>query len=745
MVGGIKLTSPLNPPREGLGGEKPLTAQNVIILAKHFTPTQAQLDILNKGLTFIPTLDLRKGQKHQLKLDIQNYHRKLSLAAYFQGSERTGKQPFTPPSDWIPPKEKVPEEIHLLIEKDLKDFNKYFTIREEKSNLTREEYHAIRQLMTAKHIIIKPADKGSSVVVLDRDQYVLEVSRQLSDQVYYKKLDAPIYLETIPIIHDIVNTLKAKKFINHKQARYLKGLEEPRERRFYVLPKIHKPPETWTVPFQVPPGRPIVSDCGSETYATAEFIDFFLNPLAVLHPSYVKDTYHFIEIVTGLKIAENTFFFSLDVDSLYTNIPIAAGLETVKNIFLKYPDESRPDEEVLRLLEINLTRNDFVFDGKFYLQIKGTAMGKRFAPAYANVFMANWEEGALAKCPKKPIHYLRYLDDIWGVWGYSLADFKEFMDILNAHDPSITLKSEINSSAIDFLDTTVYKGQDFALSGKLDVKVFFKKTDTHALLFRSSFHPQHTFKGLVKSQLLRFSRICTRQEDFWVAVHILFRALRTRGYSRSFLGRCLASFREQKLVRQNKMVPLITQFSSVSRTLNHRFKENFETILGNTGLLSDYEVISAYKKNKNLKDLLVRARLKSLVERSRGHMETFCSLKYVKNSTTKRMFKLTQGFSPLTKNVVYLVFCTKCEMKYVGETKNTIRMRMWQHKYNILHKKQTQTPLVRHFISHGFRAFRIAGIQSNVTWTHRERKAKERRWIYWLDTKEPLGLNLKWQ
>lgn len=193
------------------------------------------------------------------------------------------------------------------------------------------------------------------------------------------------------------------------------------------------------------------------------------------------------------------------------------------------------------------------------------------------------------------------------------------------------------------------------------------------------------------------------------------------------------------------MVPLITQFSSVSRTLNHRFKENFETILGDTGLLSDYEVISAYKKNKNLKDLLVRARLKSLVERSHGHMETFCSLKYVKSSTNKRIFKLTQGFSPLTNNVVYLVFCTRCGMKYVGETKNTIRMRMWQHKYNILHKKQTQTPLVRHFISHGFQALRIAGIQSNVTWTHRERKVRERRWIYWLDTKEPLGLNLKWQ
>jgi len=42
----------------------------------------------------------------------------------------------------------------------------------------------------------------------------------------------------------------------------------------------------------------------------------------------------------------------------------------------KYPDSKRPDEYILKLLEINLTKNDFEFDSKFYLQDKGTAMDK---------------------------------------------------------------------------------------------------------------------------------------------------------------------------------------------------------------------------------------------------------------------------------------------------------------------------------------------------------------------------------
>lgn len=175
---------------------------------------------------------------------------------------------------------------------------------------------------------------------------------------------------------------------------------------------------------------------------------------------------------------------------------------------------------MVELLHINLTKNDFIFDSTFYLQTKGTAMGKKFAPSYANIFMACWEEEALATCPKKPLHYLRYLD-IWGVWTHSEEDFKQFINILNFFDSSIQLKYSINEHSIDFLDTTTYKGPTFTANQTLDIKVFFKETDTHSLLFKTSFHPRHTYKGLVKSQFLRFHRICTQESDFWDAVRTL--------------------------------------------------------------------------------------------------------------------------------------------------------------------------------------------------------------------------------
>ena len=210
-------------------------------------------------------------------------------------------------------------------------------------------------------------------------------------------------------------------------------IEPHKARQIYFLPKIHKDPITWPVPHQIPAGRPIVSDCGSETDHLSEYLDSFLNPLSSLHPSYIKDTYDFLAKARDLIVNPTDFLFSLDVDSLYTNIDAAQGLTAVQKTFRSHPNPDRNDNLVLALLELALKTNEFEFDNKTYLQIKGVAMGKKFAPALADLFMAEWEASALAKCPLQPSAYYRYLDDIWGIWPHSLEEFSHFMSLLNNH------------------------------------------------------------------------------------------------------------------------------------------------------------------------------------------------------------------------------------------------------------------------------------------------------------------------
>ena len=77
--------------------------------------------------------------------------------------------------------------------------------------------------------------------------------------------------------------------------------EDPAPRRMYLLPKIHKDRNVWPGKGEVPTGRPIIADCGNESYASAEYIDHVLALLAKQHKAYLNDTNDFINKIAGIK------------------------------------------------------------------------------------------------------------------------------------------------------------------------------------------------------------------------------------------------------------------------------------------------------------------------------------------------------------------------------------------------------------------------------------------------------------
>uniref|UniRef100_A0A3B3WF36 Uncharacterized protein n=1 Tax=Poecilia mexicana TaxID=48701 RepID=A0A3B3WF36_9TELE len=155
----------------------------------------------------------------------------------------------------------------------------------EENNLSQQEVKTLEELQTDNSIIIKPADKGSVTVIMDKSDYQWEVNRQLADGEYYQPLSKPIYPETKIIIQHLLKKLKEQKVLNRKQILSLTGTDPPRPRYFYLLPKIHKDPSDWAKPFLIPKGRPIVSDCSSESYGSAKLLDFYLNPISQKHPN----------------------------------------------------------------------------------------------------------------------------------------------------------------------------------------------------------------------------------------------------------------------------------------------------------------------------------------------------------------------------------------------------------------------------------------------------------------------------
>ena len=119
-------------------------------------------------------------------------------------------------------------------------------------------------------------------------------------------------------------------------------------------------------------------------------------------------------------------------------------------------DQSVTSENLCKLAEIVLKHNYFEFGQDVYQQILGTAIGTKFAPPYANIFMADLEEEILKNPKFKQFLWLRYLD-IFSFWTESVDKLKEFSNYLYEFHPSIKFTMEYSKKKINFLDVLVAK------------------------------------------------------------------------------------------------------------------------------------------------------------------------------------------------------------------------------------------------------------------------------------------------
>ena len=116
---------------------------------------------------------------------------------------------------------------------------------------------------------------------MDTSDYIREANRQLADTKHYKLLESPLFSETAVMITETLKNMHGESFISKKQLEYLTpDPNQIKTRSLYFLPKIHKDKSKW-IEGRIPPGRPIVSDCTSESYAVSELIDQTLLPLSI--------------------------------------------------------------------------------------------------------------------------------------------------------------------------------------------------------------------------------------------------------------------------------------------------------------------------------------------------------------------------------------------------------------------------------------------------------------------------------
>ena len=345
----------------------------VVVNLPHRTLSEAENALLSKGLPFCPTPD--EIDVYTLRKDVLNYVRRIRLKEYFYSDEESDGDLSEIPA-FRKKSSRCPEKNRdLFLEAYASALEEIFRESNLKKkchrNLTKEEQKALEDLRSYDDIVIKQADKGSAVVVMDKERYVAEATRQLGDSAVYVSLDPTGFI--IEKVNEKLNKAYSDGHISDKTLEYLLVNGGARVGRFYLLPKLHK---------RGCPGSQVISGCNTPTEKISAFVDHHLKPLVAAVPSYVKDTNDFLKKLRDIStLRSGAIMVTIDVVGLYPHISHDEGLQSIREALNNRENPEIPTRTIVDLAELLLRNNNFQFNENHYLQTLGTAIGTKMAPS----------------------------------------------------------------------------------------------------------------------------------------------------------------------------------------------------------------------------------------------------------------------------------------------------------------------------------------------------------------------------
>lgn len=639
-----------------------------------------------------------------------------------------------------------------------------------KHNITNKERAAIKSLSENDKIVIKSADKGGGVVILDKTAYLTEANRLLSDNKYYKLLTNDPSTKFSDEYHRLINDAYSTNILSKNEYKFL-TIENPVMSIFYFLPKIHKN-------LTNPPGRPIISGIGSLTSNLSQYVDRHLQKHVGNLKSHLKDTTSLLKDLQDFKWVEGYKFATLDVSSLYTNIPHAKGINSTKR-FLDQ-DSTMPMKQRLFILDsihFILTHNVFDFNKKLYIQQTGTAMGTRFAPSFANLYMGDFENDYVYgehQWNNQIVYFKRYIDDLIFVWNGTETEWTLFTHHLNNNAWGLQFSGEINVNNINYLDISISHKE-----GKIVTKNYFKDVDCNSFLHFSSNHHKQWLKNVPYGQFRRIRRNCTNDADFERQSEILKTRFKEKHYPAKLINDayektdrltqkiCLNGNKNTEKDK-NKLqykISFITTYNQNYRHIKNILEKNWHLLLSDPYLK---EIIPKrppmiFKRAKTLKNKIAPSnfsRQKSTNNQTRKsitgsyrcqHSKCLCcqTISHGKKSfvstATGESFEIKQNMNCGSTYVIYLLECS-CKLQYIGRTSQALRARLNNHRHNISrgfqqHSVSRHAAKVHNCKMGDFQITPIEQINKDTQNKIHTLNQREMFWIFKLNSMAPIGLN----
>ena len=429
----------------------------------------------------------------------------------------------------------------------------------------------------------------------------------------------------------------------------------------YGLPKTHK---------DGIPLRPILSMVGCFNHALAKWISRKLEPLREAK-SIAKDSFS-LDFLRGPSLSD-CHFVSYDVVSLFTNIPLDQTIDLILDkLFPKATGVSAKDQRFAgmtrtifkRSLDWCLRNNTLVFDGKYYVQIDGVAMGSPLAPILADIFMNHVLEDKITRNTGgnnfldiifnsfnnfQQVNlklFVRYVDDTLVAFE-NKNDAITFLGYLNSLHSNLKFTMEEDTDdSIPFLDLLIIR--DIKHDNIIETTVYRKPTHSGVFTNYISFIPHYFKAALVKTLVTRAYRLCSNWHLFHSEIRKIKALLMNNGYNKTFVENIIGT----------QLDRFITDNTCKKHEPEQRKYFMRLPFLGDPSnrLLGS---INACLNQFNLGSIKVEL------------LHSFSRLEGNFRFKDKQPKHLLNG-------VVYQVTCS-CNLRYIGETKRCLKVRFEEH------------------------------------------------------------------
>ena len=589
--------------------------------------TEAQKQVMRKGPKFCPAPKDVNWMK--MTDDWKRFERRIRLTAHHHGKgaeqEKDGNQsaeaeelyPQVPGKarNWNPPKSSIPE-IEVFLAAVKRELFNPDNLKVAKDNLTQAERSALKELKADNDRVIRMQDKGSRFVILEKKDYITKIEEHLNNPLHYERSEQDPTDLHLDKVRSWASKWLKKKQITEDIAKWVVN-EQASPGTAFGNVKTHKDNN---------PVRLITSCCGTAIENLSAFTEFYLKPLAYGLPSFVRDTTDLLNRIDRLNrsgpLPDNTLLVSWDVVGMFPNIDNNLGLSAVKNALNTRTTKIPSTKCILEAVEICLKNNNSQFRNNSYLQIHGTAMGPKNACSYADLAMGEIDK--LAKSGAiKPSCWWRYRDDILDFWTLGEQKLLEFTEYIHSLYPTIKFTFTYSKDKINFLDLTLH-----LVDGKIETDIYSKPTDSHLYLPPSSSHPYSCIKSIPYSVGLRIKRNCSNNLFLQNRTKEYKGYLTGQGYSQKIVNKqfqkAFSVDRDNLLKvkaksRHSNVIPLVIDFNANLPNITKILKRNLH-LLDSTeqlkNIFSSKRIVTAYRRPKNLKEILAPSKLKQNVHKS---------------------------------------------------------------------------------------------------------------------------------